>query len=587
MTAGSCSQSGRSIRSRSRTCSRSARTLNAVAASSTRSAPSIGRPLGAVDGGEAAEQVGPPALDPGAEHDLTVAARAPRARGTRAAAPVLSPAHSCGSAQPFPHAHGPRRCGPQVAHRKVPEVVIMTMSSETSARGLRHASPRRPRPPASPWRRCVRRRGPVPRWWRDASVAAGWLVLLVVTALWVERRRHPGPHVGLRRPDVGRSAHRPDRLRAAAHPGVPHGARAVGRAGLGAGRARPHPPAGRLHVVQPHARRTSCSSPSGYAAATSEGIVGTIVDFVAATTRACCWRVAGTAALVMVVVTSVKKARKRLRYESWHLIHLYGYLGAGLALPHQLWTGTDFLASTTATVFWWSLYVVCAGAVLVFRVGLPLWRSLRAPLRVLDVRAEGPGRTTVTVGGRRRAPDAGARRSVLPVALPRRSGLDPRQPLLHLRRPRRPDPAVHRGPRRRRVRAARRRCDPAPGCSSKAPTAACTPGSALHRKVLLMGSGHRHHPDARPARGARPGPRRRHRRAPGAVAARCRARRRDRGARRGSWRPVPAHRRAPRARTATAGCPPRPATSPTCRRCARSCPTSPTTTSTSAARTAG
>ena len=32
----------------------------------------------------------------------------------------------------------------------------------------------------------VRRRGPVPRWWRDASVAAGWLVLLVVTALWVK-----------------------------------------------------------------------------------------------------------------------------------------------------------------------------------------------------------------------------------------------------------------------------------------------------------------------------------------------------------------------------------------------------------------
>ena len=30
---------------------------------------------------------------------------------------------------------------------------------------------------------------------------------------------------------------------------------------------------------------------------------------------------------------------RRLRYESWHLLHLYAYLGAGLALPHQLWTG--------------------------------------------------------------------------------------------------------------------------------------------------------------------------------------------------------------------------------------------------------
>jgi ferredoxin-NADP reductase len=41
----------------------------------------------------------------------------------------------------------------------------------------------------------------------------------------------------------------------------------------------------------------------------------------------------GFGALVMVVVTSVRAARRRLRYESWHLLHLYAYLGVGLALP--------------------------------------------------------------------------------------------------------------------------------------------------------------------------------------------------------------------------------------------------------------
>ncbi len=51
--------------------------------------------------------------------------------------------------------------------------------------------------------------------------------------------------------------------------------------------------------------------------------------------------VAGTLCLVLVVVTSVRAARRRLRYESLHLLHLlhlYAYLGVGLALPHQLWT---------------------------------------------------------------------------------------------------------------------------------------------------------------------------------------------------------------------------------------------------------
>jgi predicted ferric reductase len=80
---------------------------------------------------------------------------------------------------------------------------------------------------------------------------------------------------------------------------------------------------------------------------------------------------AGTAALVMVVATSVRAARRRWRYESWHLLHLYAYLGAGLALPHQLWTGADFTGSPAARLYWWSAYGGCAGAVVVFRLGVP------------------------------------------------------------------------------------------------------------------------------------------------------------------------------------------------------------------------
>ena len=66
--------------------------------------------------------------------------------------------------------------------------------------------------------------------------------------------------------------------------------------------------------------------------------------------------VAGTLCLVLVVVTSVRAARRRLRYESWHLLHLYAYLGVGLALPHQLWTGADFLANPLPTAYWWTAW---------------------------------------------------------------------------------------------------------------------------------------------------------------------------------------------------------------------------------------
>ncbi len=108
----------------------------------------------------------------------------------------------------------------------------------------------------------------------------------------------------------------------------------------------------------------------------------------------------GTAALVAVVVTSLRAARGKLRYESWHLLHLYAYVGTFLALPHQLWTGAEFLSSPPATAYWWTLWGLAAGAVIVFRVGVPLGLSWRHRLRVVRVRREAPGVVSVHLSGK-------------------------------------------------------------------------------------------------------------------------------------------------------------------------------------------
>ena len=47
--------------------------------------------------------------------------------------------------------------------------------------------------------------------------------------------------------------------------------------------------------------------------------------------------------LVTVGVTSARAARRRLRYETWHFIHLYTYLAIALAFSHQFATGADFI----------------------------------------------------------------------------------------------------------------------------------------------------------------------------------------------------------------------------------------------------
>lgn len=110
---------------------------------------------------------------------------------------------------------------------------------------------------------------------------------------------------------------------------------------------------------------------------------------------------AGVVCLIMVVATSLKASRRRLRYESWHLIHLYGYLGAGLALPHQLWTGQEFATRPAATVYWWALWIAATSAVIVWRVALPLIRGLRHGLRVVSVTRESADVVSVTMTGRR------------------------------------------------------------------------------------------------------------------------------------------------------------------------------------------
>jgi predicted ferric reductase len=109
---------------------------------------------------------------------------------------------------------------------------------------------------------------------------------------------------------------------------------------------------------------------------------------------------AGTAMLVMVALTSMRRSRRRLRYESWHLLHLYAYLGVGLAVPHMLWTGQEFLTSPVATAYWWTLWIAAAGSILVWRIGVPLSRSFVHDVRVVRVVRESDDVVSVIMSGR-------------------------------------------------------------------------------------------------------------------------------------------------------------------------------------------
>ena len=236
----------------------------------------------------------------------------------------------------------------------------------------------------------------VPAWWRDVTAGVGWFLVLFVVALWVaggglsafgslgESMTNLGRLTGL----VASVLLLIQMFLIARIPLVEQ---AWGQDEL----MRVHRLVGftSFNLMLAHIVLTVVGYNTGL------GFIGTFLDQVL-NAPGMLLALGGTVALIMIVVTSLRRVRTRLRYESWHLLHLYAYLGAGLALPHQLWTGADFLSSPAATVFWWGTYAASLAAVVTFRVVVPLVRSRRHRLVVSDVVAESPTVTSVVLTGR-------------------------------------------------------------------------------------------------------------------------------------------------------------------------------------------
>ena len=101
-----------------------------------------------------------------------------------------------------------------------------------------------------------------------------------------------------------------------------------------------------------------------------------------------------------VAISSARAARRRISHETWHGIHLYAYLAIALGFLHQLAVGTDFVDDQIATAYWILLYVITVALVLAFRVGQPIWLSLRHRLVVSHVVDEAPGVFSIYMTGR-------------------------------------------------------------------------------------------------------------------------------------------------------------------------------------------
>jgi predicted ferric reductase len=138
----------------------------------------------------------------------------------------------------------------------------------------------------------------------------------------------------------------------------------------------------------------------GYAEAAHAGIwheIGTLLrsfpDVLIATI--------GFLILVTIAIISIYQIRRRIARERWWAIHLFIYLALGLAFAHVIVLGPSFINHPITRVLWGVLWFGTVGLVLVYRFGLPTFRSLRHRLVVVELRPEGPGVVSVVCKGRK------------------------------------------------------------------------------------------------------------------------------------------------------------------------------------------
>ena len=103
--------------------------------------------------------------------------------------------------------------------------------------------------------------------------------------------------------------------------------------------------------------------------------------------------------MVAIGVISIRAIRQRIPRERWWALHLFMYLALAISFAHVIALGPSFVGHPLTQMLWSALWAATAGLVLVYRIGLPIVRTMRHRLVVVEVREETPGVVSVVCRG--------------------------------------------------------------------------------------------------------------------------------------------------------------------------------------------
>ena len=81
----------------------------------------------------------------------------------------------------------------------------------------------------------------------------------------------------------------------------------------------------------------------------------------------------GFVLFILVIISSITIARKKLKYESWYYVHLAVYIAILTAFGHQLGTGGDFKEQKIFALYWLALYLFVFTNLILFRFLRPIY----------------------------------------------------------------------------------------------------------------------------------------------------------------------------------------------------------------------
>ena len=135
---------------------------------------------------------------------------------------------------------------------------------------------------------------------------------------------------------------------------------------------------------------------AGWAQARGEGVAGGALEVLGM--PAIPAATVGTLLLLVAGAVSARAARKKVRHETWHAVHLLMYVAIALSFGHIL-AGPDLAGHLVLQIGWALAYTHVFALVLRHRVLTPLRQAARHRLRVADIRPEGPGVVSIVVEG--------------------------------------------------------------------------------------------------------------------------------------------------------------------------------------------